>query len=393
MAWFGPMLGLLRRIAALGACGLALGCAVTPAGSHAPREATRRTDAPAPRGEPAESTRPAALPAAAEDEEPIEDGFDTAQVEDGFRPTHPLAHLTDDEITRRLTQDPESLGSMSFGRPSGGRLLNAVQLRPGEHCEVVDPTNAWGTQETVDSLIAAMEAVARKHPDTPKLSVGHISAREGGHLRPHMSHQAGRDVDISYYYSSGGHWYKRARADNLDVVRTWAFVRALVTETDVELILIDHSIQALLRRHAEAIGEDRQWLDGLFRGGGGRPSLIRHARGHGTHMHIRFYSPIAQETARRCLSPLVKHGIIDAPPNYVSHRAKKGDTLARLAKRYKTTVRAIQRANGLKSTLIQEKKRYLIPQTAARLDVPKPVSVPPRRLPPDFQPTRAQRTQ
>jgi penicillin-insensitive murein endopeptidase len=69
---------------------------------------------------------------------------------------------------------------------------------------------------------------------------------------------------------------------------------------------------------------------------------------------------------------------------YVSHVAKKGETLAHLAKRFGTTVRAIRRANGLKSTLIQAKRSYQIPQTghAPPSTVSGPIAIPPRRLPP-----------
>jgi LysM repeat protein len=66
----------------------------------------------------------------------------------------------------------------------------------------------------------------------------------------------------------------------------------------------------------------------------------------------------------------------------VPHVARQGDTLAKLAKRYGTTIKEIQRANGLRSTLIQAKRKYLIPQSGARLDPTPPVVVPPRRLPP-----------
>jgi penicillin-insensitive murein endopeptidase len=271
---------------------------------------------------------------------------------------------------------------MSIGRPSGGRQLNAVQMPPGPYWEVVDPVHAWGTQETVNSLVKAIKIVNERFDSCPKLSIGHISAQGGGHLQPHMSHQSGRDVDISYYYQDGAKWYKRATAENLDLDRTWTFVKALVTETDVDLILIDYSIQRLLRQHAEKIGDDAGWLDSVFKGGHGLRPIIRHATGHASHMHIRFFSPIAQETARRCLPILVEHKLVEGPTHFVIHRVRQGETLGRLAKRYGTTVRAIQQANGLRTTLIQAKKRYRIPQEGTAPAASKPVTVPPRRLPP-----------
>lgn len=313
--------------------------------------------------------------------------------------------LDDAEIERRLRDDPASLGSMSLGRPNAGALLEAVQLPEGEHWVRVDAANAWGTRETIESLTHCIDAVATRYPETPRVHVGHVSARGGGHLSPHKSHQAGRDVDVGYYTTPGAKWYARADAKNLDRARTWSLIRALLVDTDVELILVDTSIQTLLKEHALAIGEDRAWVDSLFQVGnkGGR-AIIRHAKGHATHLHVRFYSPIAQETARRAYPTLVKLGKVPtsgggrsaaAAPGYVEHRAKSGDTLGSLANRYKTTVQAIQRANNLRSTRLEARHVYRIPTGAgyAMLDrdrdrprgpaAPPPVVVlPPRRLPP-----------
>lgn len=327
-----------------------------------------------------------AVEAQEEQEEQIDDGFDEPvnTVTTGQAPArpHPLASLSDAELERRAVKDVSSLGPMSIGRPSGGALFNGVQMPEGPYWTIVDAGDAWGTAETVRDLSAAISKVNDLYPGTQKLPIGHISAKKGGHLNPHLSHQSGRDVDVGYYYRDDARWYKRANADNLDLARTWVLVKALIVDSDVELILIDHSIQSLLRAHAESVGENRDWLNSLFKGRPGEPAIIRHAPGHTTHFHVRFYSPIAQETARRCVPLLVKLNLMAAPPRYVTHVARQGDTLAKLAKRYGTTIKEIQRANGLRSTLIQAKRKYLIPQSGARLDPTPPVLVPPRRLPP-----------
>jgi penicillin-insensitive murein endopeptidase len=79
---------------------------------------------------------------------------------------------------------------------------------------------------------------------------------------------------------------------------------------------------------------------------------------------------------------LVALGKIKPPRYYVSHRARKGDTLGRLAKRYRTTVKAIQRANKLRSTKIYARKVYRIPKHGGVRPAPAPLHLPPRRLPP-----------
>ncbi|WP_437598727.1 penicillin-insensitive murein endopeptidase [Sorangium sp. So ce590] len=314
-----------------------------------------------------------------------DDGLDlAAEPGTGARAHSPLAAMTEAQIEELLSKDPAALGPMSVGATNAGALFNGIRMPESDRWELVDPGHAWGTRETVDALDRAIGEVHRQFPGSPKLYIGHISDRDGGHLSPHKSHQAGRDVDISYFLDARHRWYQRATAANLDRERTWAFVRALVTESDVELILIDTSVQRLLKEHALKIGEDKGWLDDVFQYGSRKPRpLIRHARGHANHIHIRFYSPIAQESAVRAYSLLVKRGVIKPTAYYVRHTAKKGQTLGSLARKYGTTVEAIKRANGLRSTAIQARRVYNIPRpSSGPAAPPKHVVVPPRRLPP-----------
>jgi penicillin-insensitive murein endopeptidase len=297
---------------------------------------------------------------------------------------HPLDDWSEARLESAVEQDLASLGSMSLGRPNAGALLNGLQAEASELYRVVDPRHAFGTRETLDYLARALQQVHRTWPDTPPLDLGHISAERGGPLSPHLSHQSGRDVDISFYYSTGARWYARASEKNLDLSRTWAFVRALVTETDIEMILVDHSIQALLLKYALAHGEDEEWAKSLFQGtSGGRLPIVRHAPGHATHLHLRFYNPIAQETARRAHAALIQRKILPPLVTFVRHRARRGDTLGKLSKRYGVSVEAIKAANGLRSSRIREKRNYRIPVRAnGAARTTKKLGVPTRRLPP-----------
>ncbi|HMR81160.1 MAG TPA: murein endopeptidase, partial [Polyangiaceae bacterium] len=51
------------------------------------------------------------------------------------------------------------------------------------------------------------------------------------------------------------------------------------------------------------------------------------------------------------------------------------------AHKYRTTVRAIRKANGLRSNKIIAKRQYRVP-TRAKVTASPKISVPPRRLPP-----------
>jgi penicillin-insensitive murein endopeptidase len=172
------------------------------------------------------------------------------------------------------------------------------------------------------------------------------------------------------------------------LARDWAFVRALITETDVDLILIDHSIQVLLEDYARQRGEDPSWLAGVFRGVPGklRP-IIRHAPGHATHIHIRFFNPIAQETARRCHAQLLAAKLTSAPQSFISHKVKKNETLGMISRKYGVPVPKLRAANGLKSSLIREKTVLRVPvATRGPVAVGPRLRVPARRLPPPLQP-------
>jgi penicillin-insensitive murein endopeptidase len=213
---------------------------------------------------------------------------------------HPLASLDDASIGELVTTDVGSLGSMSVGSPSRGALVNGVLFPNGPLWKLADPEHSWGTRESVEFVQHAIERVNEQFPDSPVLYVGDFSARHGGRVKPHKSHQSGRDVDIGYYYLDASVWYRRADAGNLDRARTWALLKTLLTETRVQYVFIDRKIQPLLKDYALARGEDPQWLEEVFEGTVGRKdSIVRHRWGHATHLHVRFENPTAELTARR----------------------------------------------------------------------------------------------
>jgi hypothetical protein len=244
---------------------------------------------------------------------------------------------------------------------------------------VISPATTWATRETVDYLTAAATRVKSAHPDAFPLRVNEISAQDGGHLRPHRSHQNGRDVDLGFYYPTDPPPRAGSRERLMAVDQNWSLMRALVTMADVQTILVDRRVQEVLYDYALSIGEDRAWLDALFRGGS--EAIIQHAPRHRDHFHVRFYNPRAQELGRR-VAPL----LAERPEhNLVSHRVRYGDTLSEIAVRYGSSIRAIQRANRMKGTFLRASQRLQVPLFGPcnRCPVPPPVEVPARRLPPE----------
>ncbi|MET0593342.1 MAG: penicillin-insensitive murein endopeptidase [Polyangiaceae bacterium] len=323
---------------------------------------------------------------ASQDSEEVDDGAEASEEGHGQIQKHPLDNWTKEQIAAALDKDPTSLGSMSIGYTNSGALYNGVQMPPGEPWVLVNADHAWGTRETVDNLTRCLNRVSQQFPGSPKMYIGHISGRRGGHLSPHKSHQCGRDVDISYYYVAGTEkWYATANAKNLDRERTWAFVRTIIADTDVEMILMDRSVQRLVRQYAISKGEDREWVDRLFDGGGGLPPLIRHAKGHATHLHLRFYNPLAQETGRRSYEILIKKKVLSPPSYFVNHKAKSGDTLSELAVKFHVPAKTIQQINGMKNEVLKIGRDYKIPQSGGVRTAPR-VTIPPRRVPPETTP-------
>lgn len=217
---------------------------------------------------------------------------------------HPLEALAPVELGQRVRTRLAELGPVSMGQPNRGQLFNAVQLQESAAIEVIHPERAFGTQETIDFIERAVASVRRQFPDTRPMLVGDISREKGGWLRPHRSHQSGRDVDLGYYYTGESRWYDRAKAENLDRARTWALVRALISETDVEYIFMGRSVQQLLRAHAESLGESSDFLDEVFQTPKNKRTIVRHRIGHETHLHVRFYNNLAERSGELVSSVL-----------------------------------------------------------------------------------------
>jgi hypothetical protein len=280
-------------------------------------------------------------------------------------------------------QPLDAIGSLSVGHPHAGFLFNAVRMPTGRQWLLSLPDQAWGTEETIAALIRCVHRVNERYPDSPPAIIGSISAEHGGALPPHKSHRTGRDADVHFYLTHRtSRWYEPATADNLDRPRTWALLRAIVTETDVEYVLIDRSVQALLEQYALSVESDSAWVTDLFHGSGEHPNpLVKHIPGHTGHMHIRFFSPIAQERGRRAYDRLVEQGHITLERREVKYTIEPGDTLSEIAERHHTSVEELVRRNNLQGTAIVAGSELVLDESQELRGARDRVAVPPRRLP------------
>jgi murein endopeptidase len=289
--------------------------------------------------------------------------------------------ITDQELTRKVRDDLASLGSVSIGFADRGRVINAVQM-PDDPAWIVErPTYAYGTREAIDALALVFRSVHRQFPESAPARLSHLGARDGGYLRPHRSHQSGRDADIGFFYKGDRFPPRSAPRERLmDPARNWALLKALITETDVQLILVDRGIQNVLRRYALAIGENAAWLGKVF------DQVVKHARAHRDHFHVRFYAPRSQELGRR-IQPLLA---VRPEQNRTIHVVRVGNTLNQIAARYETTVAAVRRANRLQGrSLLRLGQHLIVPLRGACTGcaLPPPVAVPPRLIPPEPLPS------
>lgn len=197
-------------------------------------------------------------------------------------------------------RDPEEL-SYGIGSPNRGRLRHGEPLPPGDKYVILHPHRAFGTYYMVSELKRVLDAYAEVFPRAEPLMVGDLSFRTGRRIRPHLSHQTGRDVDLTYPRTSPPPNYKRfhyIRRRHLDAERTLWLVREFVNSGMVEYIFMDRWVQRLAYREAERQGAPQEWLEAVFEypGWGGK-AIVRRARGHDDHMHVRFW---CQPTDRWC---------------------------------------------------------------------------------------------
>ncbi len=168
----------------------------------------------------------------------------------------------------------QTLGaSSSIGPPNDGRLIWGVPLPEDEAWTLPeDRTRAFATTETIASVVAGFHAYADRFPGAAPIVVGDLSARRGGRIYGHQSHQSGLDIDIRLVKASEG--------DGFDAERNWFLAKSLIDGSEVRAIFLNRTEQTWLREAAEAdVGAAS--AEEYF-------ALIRHEPGHTIHMHVRF---------------------------------------------------------------------------------------------------------
>jgi murein endopeptidase len=188
-------------------------------------------------------------------------------------------------VGTRVVVHTGSIGtSESVGPPNDGRLIGGVPFPEGRTWRLPpDRTRAFGTGETIVGVLAALDAYAARFPQAAPIQLGEISARKGGPIYGHQSHQAGRDIDIRLVVDDAG--------DRFDAARNWFLVKTLIEGGEVVSIFLNRTQQVWLRAAADAdVGVAA--ADRYF-------AIIKHEPGHTIHIHVRFRCPDADH---RCVA-------------------------------------------------------------------------------------------
>ncbi len=194
--------------------------------------------------------------------------------------------------------------SKSVGKSSKGRLKHGRQMpKRGDGFLRKNDKAAWGTDETVALLSWVAMEMTRRYPGTVPMVVGDLSNEGGGRLRPHLSHQSGRDADIGYYFVGNERvrHFRTATRKDLDVEKTWTLIELLISTGQTQYLFIDRRFHKLLHRQAIAMGWAEVEARRLFEapiGKAKKSGLIRHIPGHKHHLHVRFRCPKDDERCK-----------------------------------------------------------------------------------------------
>lgn len=235
-----------------------------------------------------------------------------------------------------------------WGHGPSGFLLNARRLEKSPFW-LQRRFKDYGTPEMIVAIKAGVSTLRERFPNAPKLIIGDLSKRYGGHFPPHLSHQSGQDADIGYFIKGPyAHQLKGLTMVNrrtIDVAKTWAFLSGMLKSGLVETAFIDYQLQAVLYRHALSEGEwTREELDAVFSYPLWKGKAISHLKGHSDHMHVRFRAPLSSQMAQ---SYIRLYGRSALRPRRRYAHPKKGETLVRMAKRHRVGWKSMMHWNHL----------------------------------------------
>lgn len=200
-----------------------------------------------------------------------------------------------------------SAPTVCVGRPSAGALRNGRQLQPKSYLRVkrASEDRTWAHGILLQLLSRGAHAAARAVPGSVAL-VGDLSARAGGPISGHASHQAGRDADIGFLVSDshglpvtldefeafGPDGRSLSNPDHFfDGYRNWLMLREWLT--DLRIVVTHVFVSAELRQLLLDFGRASPEFSRLVP----LAAQVLHAHPtHADHFHLRIACPSDQES-------------------------------------------------------------------------------------------------
>lgn len=208
-----------------------------------------------------------------------------------------------DKKAEKPAENPPK-GPKSIGAPNGGKLAQGEKLTSNRSVEVRGGGHAWGTPELVQVLKRAAAKVRKKHKGSV-LFVGDLSAKRGGPLFGHNSHQSGRDADVGFYMKHddgkqvnphrfvpfGGDGRARDGAIvRFDDERNWLFIESLLTDpkVDVRYVFISMGLRKRLLTYAS---QKKKVAPDLYTKAAAALMSPADVDVHDDHFHVRIACP------------------------------------------------------------------------------------------------------
>jgi len=191
-------------------------------------------------------------------------------------------------------------GALSHGSPNDGWLENGIRLPESRDYQRRSTWLLFGSTHTLEVLVNAIARFRHEYHFDGMLVLSDISQKSGRLLRPHKSHQSGRDIDIWLPTIKGAYkdFYLRAdrkpKPPEVHWLAAWALAKSLIDTGEVRYIFLNYGVQEKLFQAAQQLGATEQeldmiqWTPGVSEDNRRNPGIIRHAMGHTGHMHVRF---------------------------------------------------------------------------------------------------------
>lgn len=159
-----------------------------------------------------------------------------------------------------------------------------------------DVNNIFATRPLLNMIVKAARDIDEKYPNRDRLQVEEMSAREGGDIENHASHENGLDVDIQFFKADGVEHVPTAQqyyapkmivngavSPNFDLARNWEMMKALHRHGNVQRIFIDTQLKKALCDYARSTGDFASNTKVL--------RSLQHQTNHQDHIHVRLRCP------------------------------------------------------------------------------------------------------